>query len=351
MRILSIDTSCDETAAAVTEDTKVLSNIVWSQASLHARWGGVFPSLAQREHKTRIDFVIKRALGSKFRNLKGIDAIAVTVGPGLAVALEVGIAKAKHLSKTYKKPLLCVNHIEGHILSVLAKPKNIKNKKSKSLDKPPAFPTLAFVASGGTTELIIVKEVGKYKVVAQTMDDALGEALDKAARMLGLGYPGGAVLEKIAKNGNPDSYLLPVPMSGQEDRLKFSYSGLKTALYRLIEKEKPLTREKIINLAASYQNAAFQHAERLIKRVLSDFQIKELWFSGGVSANTELRKRIRKICRENEILLRLPYSKKLCTDNAAMIGVAAFFKSLRGEFTKDLDTVERVPRLSVEEYP
>ncbi|KKQ53412.1 MAG: hypothetical protein US72_C0001G0091 [Microgenomates group bacterium GW2011_GWC1_38_12] len=348
MKILSIDTSCDETTAAVTEGTKVLSNVIWSQASMHAKFGGIYPSLAKRAHEERIDWVINKAL-------VGIDAVAVTLGPGLAIALEVGIKAAKKLAKEYKKPLIAVNHVEGHVLSVLAEPKNLKteklkNKKLITSHQSLIFPVLSLIASGGTTQLILVEEIGKYKIIAQTSDDALGEALDKAARMLGLGYPGGAVLEKISKDGDPNFYPLPIPMIGQEDKLKFSYSGLKTAFYKLVEKEKPLTKEKIQNLAASYQNVAFQHVERMIKKVVEIYPVNEFWFGGGVSANIELRRRIRSICRKGGIALYLPYSKKLCTDNAAMIGVAAYFKFGRKRFLNpnDLDKVERVPRAKVD---
>src|SRR3989344_8005727 len=171
MKILSIDTSCDETAAAVVEGTRVLSNVIWSQASMHAKFGGIYPSLAKRQHEERIDFIINKALGTRHKALVGIDAVAVTIGPGLAIALEVGIAKAKELAKKYNKPLIAVNHVEGHALSVLAHSRN-----SKSQIQNPKFPVLAFVASGGTTQLILVKEIGVYEIIAQTSDDALGEA-------------------------------------------------------------------------------------------------------------------------------------------------------------------------------
>ena len=257
MNILAIDTSCDETAAAVTEDTKILSNVIWSQASAHAKFGGVMPSLAQRMHEERIDWVIQKALGKEHKDLKGIDAIAVTVGPGLSIALGVGVDRAKKLAIKYKKKLIAVNHLEAHILSPLADSKmNIK------------FPSLGLVISGGNTLLVKINKIGSYETLAQTTDDALGEALDKGARMLGLGYPGGAILEKfarsassgqVARGGDIKAYNLPIPIVGQEERKIFTYSGLKTAMNRLTESEKPLTKEKIYNLAASYQDIAFTH--------------------------------------------------------------------------------------------
>jgi len=359
MRILSIDTSCDETAAAVTEGTKVLSNIIWSQASLHAKFGGIYPSLAKRQHEERIDFVIEKALKSAFPKITNhqslitnhITAIAVTIGPGLAIALEVGIKKAKELAKKYNKPLIAVNHVEGHTLSVLARSRNSKFQITNY-----KFPALAFVASGGTTQLILVKEVGVYEIIAQTSDDALGEALDKAARMLGLGYPGGAILEKMARlhevSARQARYGLPIPMMGQENKMKFSYSGLKTAFYRLIEqttKGKGLEKQQIYGLAASFQDKAFKHVERIINKALEKYPAKEFWFGGGVSANIELRKRIRKICKNQSIIMRLPYSKNFCTDNAAMVGVAAYFKAQRKEFVKDIEKVERTPRARIDE--
>jgi N6-L-threonylcarbamoyladenine synthase len=346
IKVLAIDTSSDETSAAITQGVRVLSNIIWSQASLHAQWGGIFPTLAQREHRKRIDWVINKAITSAGINFSNIDAIAVTVGPGLAIALEVGILKAKEISKKYKKPIIAVNHIEGHLLSPLAIPKNriIFNKDFKLKSS-----SIAFIASGGTTMLVLIKNIGEYEIIAETLDDALGEALDKGARMLGLGYPGGSILEKMAKEGSVNTYELPIPMQGREVELKFSYSGLKTAFYRLIEKEKPLNAKTIKNLAACYQNTAFIHVENLLSYSLKKYPIKEFLFGGGVSSNLNLRKRIRTICKKNNILLRLPYSKKLCTDNAAMIGIAGYFKYQKGETikVKDIDKIDRQPRAQI----
>ncbi|HKB88140.1 MAG TPA: tRNA (adenosine(37)-N6)-threonylcarbamoyltransferase complex transferase subunit TsaD [Patescibacteria group bacterium] len=337
MKILSIDTSCDETAAAVTEDTKILSNIIWSQASAHAKFGGVMPSLAQRMHEERIDFVIKKALG-KFEITKDIDAIAVTIGPGLSIALGVGVNKAKELAIKYNKKLIAVNHLEGHLLSSFAN-QNIDIK----------FPALGLVISGKNTQIIQIDKIGNYKVLAETHDDALGEALDKAARMLGLGYPGGAIFEKMAKLGNPKKYTLPVPIAGQENRRMFSYSGLKTSMMRLVESEKPLTKEKIYDLAASFQDAAFTHIIRVFHFILSNDYPKtpkDLLVGGGVGINVEMRKRLRKLGKAFNINLHFPYSNRLYGDNAAMIGIAAYFKAEREEFV-DPDKIDRNPRLSL----
>jgi N6-L-threonylcarbamoyladenine synthase len=341
MRILAIDTSCDETSAVVTEGTEILSNIIWSQASAHAKFGGVIPSLARRMHDERIDFVIHKALGIKHKAPKDIDVIAVTVGPGLSIALEVGIDRAKKLAIKYNKKLIAVNHLEGHLLSSFANDKlQITNAK---------FPALGLVISGGNTLLVKINKIGSYEVLAQTTDDALGEALDKAARMLGLGYPGGVVLEKLARGGETQKYKLPIPLLGQEDRKIFSYSGLKTSFSRLVESEKPLTKEKIVNLAACFQDVAFTHLLRICSYVInnSQFKIYNLLVGGGVSANVELRKRIRKLGREHEIRVSFPYSKKLTGDNAAMIGVAAYFKAEIKEFTR-VEKIDRDPSFRID---
>lgn len=385
MKILAIDTSCDETSAAVTDGTIIISNVIWSQASLHANFGGVYPSLAKRAHEERIDYIIGRALRVAFPSksnidhqfliTNNIDAIAVTIGPGLAIALEVGINKAKELATKFNKPLIPINHIEGHVLSSLAMPrtqisnskllipKQISDVKSIKTSKLPSsinlrqitFPALSLVVSGKHTDLILINKIGKYELLASTMDDALGEALDKSARMMGLGYPGGPILEEFAKDGNPLAYTLPVPLIGHEGKMVFSYSGLKTAMYKLVENQRPLTKNKINNLSASFQNVAFKHVERVLNYYLTthiSLHITYLLFGGGVSANIELRKRLRIICNKYGIKLLVPYSKKLCTDNAAMVGVSAGFKFKRKEYLYEgsFGSIERLPRWKVDEY-
>jgi len=335
MKILAIDTSCDETAVGVTEGTKVLSNIIWSQASLHAQFGGVMPSLAQREHQKRIGWVIGKALKTSKTKIEDINVIAVTVGPGLAIALGVGIDKAKELGKKYGKKLIAVNHIEGHLLSPFA--------NNESLLSTVQFPALGLVVSGGNTQLISIQGIGKYKVLAQTVDDALGEALDKGARLLGLGYPGGAVLEKIAKEGNPKEYKLPIPLIEDKEKNRFSYSGLKTAFFRLTESVKNPSKKEISNLAASFQETAFKHIENVVNYQLDHLEIKpkDFLLGGGVANNLLLRKKLRKICKERGIKLHVPYSKKLNGDNAAMIGVCA---SLNSKFADGVK-IDRSPNL------
>jgi N6-L-threonylcarbamoyladenine synthase len=340
MKILAIDTSCDETSAAVTQDLKVLSNIIWSQASAHAKFGGVMPSLAQRMHEERIDFVIQKALSLSKSSLSSIDAISVTIGPGLSIALGVGVNKAKELALKYNKKLIAVNHLEGHLLGPLA-----NNKYPLSSIK---YPSLGLVISGGNTILVKINKNGDYETIAQTSDDALGEALDKAARMLGLGYPGGAILEKVAREGAEKSFNLPIPIVGHEDRKMFTYSGLKTALMRLVESQKPLTKEKIQNLAASFQNVAFEHLVRVSRYCIthSNTKFHSFFIGGGVAANVEIRKRLRKMGKENNLDVLFPYSTKLYGDNAAMIGIVACFKAKRKEFI-DTEKIDRNPNLKV----
>lgn len=342
MKILAIDTSCDETAAAVTENSKVLSNIIWSQASLHAKFGGVMPSLAQRQHEEHIDWVIEKALKQAGMTIDGIDAIAVTVGPGLSIALGVGIDRARKLSVKYKIPVIPVNHIEAHLLSPFA------NKTELSL------PALGLVVSGGNTQLIYVKDIGNYKILAETQDDALGEALDKGARLIGLGYPGGAVLEKLAKGGNTKSYPLPIPLVGDKVKNRFSYSGLKTAFVRLVASIPELNKQNIMDLGAVFQETAFAHIIKVLKYQLDGMKDSRLphfmLLGGGVANNTLLKSKIRKLLKEYKISLQIPYSKRLLGDNAAMIGVCAYLKNKDAKNLDkylDLKPVDRNPQLRI----
>ncbi len=332
MKILAIDTSCDETAAAVVENTTILSNVIWSQIKLHKQYGGVMPSVAKLAHEEHINEVINKALVDAGSKISDIDAVAVTQGPGLAIALEVGIKAAQGLNK----PIIAVNHIEGHVLS--AWNKNVQ------------FPAMALVVSGRHTDLIWIEKIGEYKILARSQDDALGEALDKAARMLGLGYPGGAIQEKMAKEGSVDHFPLPLPMRGRENQNSFSYSGLKAAFWRLTESLQPLDKQKIYDLAASFQKTAFDHLIRVCRQSIlaSPALPNDLLVGGGVIANVDLRKRIRNLCKELNITPHFPASKKLCGDNAAMIGITAYFKAKSGEFA-DPNNIDRLPRWQIDE--
>ena len=352
MIILGIDTSCDETSVAVCQDGKILSNKIWSQAILHSKFGGVYPTLAKREHQDKIDFVIKKALDQAKIKLEDIDAIAVTIGPGLAPALEVGIAKAKELAKKYKKPVYSINHLEGHILSPFV---SSSNKWSVSKIKS-MFPAFGLVISGGNTIFVYAEKIGKYKVLAETIDDAIGEALDKGARLLGLGYPGGAVLEKIAKlkeKGTKEKNPLPLPFAQEKQNTKISYSGLKTALVRLVEKTESqkgsLSKKDIIDLSYFYQDRAFTHLIRTIEPLFDLYKAKTFLVGGGVAANLEIRKRLRKIAKEKRIKIMFPESKKICGDNAAMIAYTAYIKKTIEKIKPNkLNKLERVPNLKIQ---
>ncbi len=370
--ILAIDTSCDDTAAAVTRGNRVLSNVVWSQASLHAKWGGVVPSLAKRAHQDRLPWVVKKAVSGSRLTINDIHALAVTVGPGLAPALEAGIHYAKALALLHETALILVNHLEGHIMSSLASSSSKFKVQSSKLSNPPNLPnlpnSLALVVSGGHTQLVLTPysllPTPKYQPLADTLDDALGESLDKAARMLGLGYPGGAILEKFAREGNPQKYQLPLPLLGKENQGHFSFSGLKTAFYRLVEKvqspQKTLTKHQICDLAACFQSTAFDHLIRVISRSIEKARpcvarpglntIHDLLVGGGVASNIELRKRLRKLGKQFNLKVSFPYSKKLCTDNAAMIGLAAQWALARGQVAKtksEIAKIDRQPNLTL----
>ncbi len=364
MKILAIETSCDETAAAVTRGTQILASVKWTQ-EVHARFGGVVPSLAKRAHEERIESIINQAMSNAKSTKDDIGAIAVTVGPGLAMALEVGIKWAKKLAQEWHKPLIGVNHIEGHILSVLASisPSSVPPLKFSPLARGFAvrggikegdisFPCLALVISGGHTQIIRVDEIGKYKVLAQSLDDDIGEALDKGARMLGLPYPGGPALEKLAAMGNPKKYKLPLPMAGREGKA-FSYSGLKTAMFRLVTKlqSDKVTEQMVCDLAASYQAMVFKHLVRTLEksiRVEEYKSVRDLLVGGGVAANQTLRQELGIMNRELGLRIHYPENLMLCTDNAAMVGVAAGFKAAKGEFSNP-EKIDRLPRWRVDE--
>ena len=361
MTILAIETSCDETAAAVVDGRRVLGNAVYSQILIHKKWGGVVPSLAKKAHEERIDMVIEEALkkakqyvilGSKATPESGrswtsqddiwpnIDYIAVTYGPGLAIALEVGINKAKELAKRYNKKLIAVNHMEGHIYACFGQ--NSKGNPKREFK----FPYLALLVSGGHTELVLFKDHIDYEVLGETLDDAAGEALDKAAKMLGLGYPGGPVIERLAENvDNKDFYKLPRPMIKSKD-LNFSFSGLKTSFYYMLKKN---PHEQLALLASSFQEAVFDSILFKLESAVKQTGIKNVVVGGGVISNQRLRNRLRGLLKQYSGEVIFPPYKYLCTDNAAMIGIAASYKAEKGEFIKDLARLDRIPRLRLDQ--
>ncbi len=340
MNILAIDTSCDETAVAVTCGRWILSNVIYSQVLLHQKWGGVVPLLAKRAHEERIGGVVELAMKKSHLSWEHIDAIAVTQGPGLAIALGVGIQKAQELSRIYDKPLIGINHLEGHLYSVFAQ--NSKGNPEREIQ----FPYLAMIISGGHTEFVLWKNHLEYQVLGATLDDAAGEALDKAGKLLGLGYPAGAVIERLAeKVRNVDPYTFPRPMIYAKN-LNFSFSGLKTSFYYLLRTLSEEEKNKNVSLlASSFQEAVFDTILHKAERAIQQTGVHNVIIGGGVSANVYLRKRFRKLVKKHDGTVLFPPIKSLTGDNAAMIGIAAWKKGERKLFsTAELD---RQPRMKI----
>ena len=312
--VLAIESSCDETSAAVLLGTQVLSNEVVTQLQ-HAQYGGVVPEIASRAHQTMITAVVHAALKSANKELKDLDAIAVTQGPGLMGSLLVGISFAKSLSLALDIPLIGVNHMQAHILAHLA----------DDCEKHPSFPFLNLTVSGGHTQLVVVHSPTRMEVVGETIDDAAGEAFDKAAKVLGLDYPGGPLLDKMSQIGDAKKFSFPIP---KVEGLNFSFSGLKTSLlYFLRDNQKAnknFIEEERANLCASFQHTVVTYLLRQIQRGLTSTQINQIAICGGVSANSELRKQLVAFGEKNEVEVFIP-PFKYCTDNAAMIGVAAHY--------------------------
>jgi N6-L-threonylcarbamoyladenine synthase len=337
--ILSIDTSCDETSASVTRNLNVLSNVISSQIELHKKYGGVVPLVAKRAHEERIEPVITEALKRAKVKIEDLDAIAVTYGPGLAIALEVGVSKAKELAIKYQKPLIGINHMEGHFLSSLA-----KNSKSVGNNIDLKFPIMGLLMSGKHTEIVLCNEIGKYEIIGETLDDAVGEAYDKVARMLGLGYPGGRVLSDFADKGE-DKYHFTIPMINQ-DNLNFSYSGIKTAVMYFVKTHPNLNKQEIYNVAKSFEESAIKHILDRLSKALKKYPVKLLFVGGGVASNPKIRSAIRKESKKHGVSMYAPRDKKLYMDNAAMIGIAAYYKYLKSEFTNPT-TLDRNPKLGL----
>jgi N6-L-threonylcarbamoyladenine synthase len=344
MKVLAIETSCDETAVAVLEYTegelRVLSNIISSQIDLHAPFGGVVPALAAREHAANIEHVFTSALKEAgiVDPEREINLLTVTRGPGLGPALLVGITFARTLAWRWNLPLIGVNHMDGHIHSNW-----IPTVDKKDQIPDIAFPALNVVVSGGHTELVLMRDHGDYTIIGETQDDAIGEAFDKVARMLGLGYPGGPKVSKLATEGDLNAYPLPRPMATAKN-YDFSYSGLKTAVLYLIrditEEKRELTQTEKANIAASFQHAAVDVLIIKTKRAAEDYQVKSILLSGGVSANTLLRERLRILANDLNLYYSCP-AMTYTTDNAAMIGVAGYYqyikKSTASSETVDMD--------------
>ena len=323
--LLAIETSCDDTCAAVTDGARVLANVISSQAAAHERYGGVVPEVASRHHLELIGPVTEAALAEAGASLDDADAVAVTVGPGLIGALLVGVSSAKALAAPRALPLVPVDHLHGHVAANFLEP------------EPLEPPFLCLVASGGHTMLAAVREPSSFEVLGQTLDDAAGEALDKAARLLGLGFPGGPEIERLAREGDPDAFRFPVAMA-REPSLEFSFSGLKTALvYRCRELGDEETQRRRADLAAAFQAAVVDQLVAKLERALASGEWAAVALGGGVAANGPLRKRVSSLCEERGLRMKL-VPGELCTDNAAMIASAArFSKPLSYPDYLDLD--------------
>ncbi len=329
-RILAIETSCDETSAAVVEDGRViLSNIIASQVDLHAQYGGVFPEVASRQHVEVIHAVVRQALEEAHMGLDDIDCIAVTRGPGLVGSLLVGVNMAKGLALTRNKPFLGINHIEGHIYSLWL---------TEHVDQI-EFPLLTLVVSGGHTELYLMTDHGRYRHLGGTLDDAAGEAFDKVGRVLGLPFPGGPAIDKLAASGSATAFKFPRAL--MEDGFNFSFSGLKTAVSRQI-KHFDKTKLPVEDLAASFQTAVVEALVTKTKRAALAYGVTAVHLAGGVSANRELRRTMTEQLAPMPVRYPTPI---LCTDNAAMIGAAAHWHFINGR--RDALNLDVIPSLQL----
>lgn len=316
--ILAIESSCDETAAAVVKNGReVLSNVINTQIAIHTEYGGVVPEIASRKHIENINLVIRKALEDAGVTLDDIDAIGVTYGPGLVGALLVGVAEAKAIAFAKNKPLVGVHHIEGHISA-----NYVENKELEP-------PFVALVVSGGHTHLVKVNDYGEYEIVGRTRDDAAGEAFDKVARAIGLGYPGGPKIDKLAKEGNPDA--IEFPRAHVDDApYDFSFSGIKSAVLNYINSANMQGKEiNRADVVASFQKAVVDALVSRAVRLAKECGMDKLAIAGGVASNSALRAAIQEECTKNNIRFYSP-SPILCTDNAAMIGAAAYYEYIKG---------------------
>jgi N6-L-threonylcarbamoyladenine synthase len=319
MLVLGLETSCDETSAAVVDTNRTLSNIIATQTE-HIEFGGVVPEFASRAHIRQLPAIVRMARQKAGIEFSDLDGCAVTYGPGLAGSLLIGLLFCKGIAKSLNIPWIGINHLEGHIMAVAAE------------KEPPDFPYLALVASGGHTLLVKVDKPLQYKIVGRTIDDAAGEAFDKTAKILGLGYPGGPAIERHAKTGDPLAIAFPRAML-DKDHLDFSFSGLKTAvLYYAQALSIQERRDKINDMAASFQQAVIDILVGKSMRALQRFKIKNFILAGGVARNSTLRNAFSRVCTENQINFRVP-TPELCTDNAAMIARVGQIRLQQGEFS------------------
>lgn len=333
--ILAVESSCDETAASVVRNGReVLSNVIYSQIDLHTLYGGVVPEIASRKHIEKVNQVIEKALSDAGITLKEVTAVAVTYGPGLVGALLVGVSAAKAIAFAADKPLVGVHHIEGHISA-----NYIENKELEP-------PFICLVVSGGHSHLVVVKDYGEYEIIGRTRDDAAGEAFDKIARAIGLGYPGGPKIDKVSKEGNPDAIRFPrAKVDGST--YDFSFSGLKSAVLNYLNScEMKGIAVKQADVAASFQKAVIDVLVGHSMDAVSQYHFKKFAIAGGVASNTSLRAAFEKACREKGLEFYHP-SPGYCTDNAAMIGVAGYYEYCKG--TRHGWDLNAVPNLKLGE--
>lgn len=351
MNVLGIETSCDETAVAVVRNGRhILSNVIASQVELHRKYGGIFPEMASRQHVLSIGPVFREAVGDAGVTWGTIDAVSVTYGPGLAGSLVVGVNFAKALARARQLPFLGVNHLEGHIYSAWMQP---------ALDAPIPeirFPALILIVSGGHTELVLMHDHGSYELLGQTLDDAAGEAFDKVARLLGLSYPGGPEIQSAAELGDPTAF--DFPRAWLPNTYDFSFSGLKTAVLREVEKYRKepdgqdsqtsfmpvVVREvPVPHIAASFQRAVVEVLVGKTLEAATDFDVRQVVLAGGVAANRSLREQMQRALEDDDIPLRVA-PLALCTDNAAMIAGAAYWRLRQRERSPwDLDVIPNLP--------
>jgi N6-L-threonylcarbamoyladenine synthase len=337
MIILGIETSCDETSAAVVNEShEILSSIVLSQDDIHAPYGGVVPELASRQHILSIGYVVDESLRRAKLSLKDVDIYAVTQGPGLIGSLLVGLSFSKGLAFYFEKDLIPVDHLEAHIQSVFIENRDIQ------------FPSLALLVSGGHTSLYVLPEALKVEMIGRTRDDAAGEALDKVAKFLDLGYPGGPIIDRLAAEGNPKRYHFNLPQMTDKSQ-DFSFSGLKTAALRMIRKHRLSKKSpEFVDFIASFENAVVQTLLTNVSRSIKEFKPKSLILCGGVARNRRLRTNFKSLANRHKLPAFIP-SPEYCTDNAAMVAVLALEKINRGmefPFALDLNAYPRTTRNS-----
>jgi N6-L-threonylcarbamoyladenine synthase len=328
MRVLGIETSCDETGIAIYDSNLgLIAHTIYSQTDIHAKWGGVVPELASRDHVRKAVPLIEEVLNKAGLSGKDIDGVAYTKGPGLVGALLIGAMLGRTLGFAWNVPTIGVHHLEGHLLAPFLEP------------EPPAFPFLALLVSGGHTELVKVEGIGHYEIIGDTLDDAVGEAFDKTAKLLGLGYPGGAALAKLAEQGNSERFHFPRPMVDRPG-LEFSFSGLKTFALNTVENN-PNDEQTKADIARAFQDAVVDTLIIKCKRALQQTGFQRLVVAGGVGANLALRHGLHEMCKKREVALNFP-RMEFCTDNGAMIAYVGCQRLLAGE--REELSVEVFPR-------